>query len=138
MYKINEEKMFFDFADGLAIVINTSTGMYYGTGLLGSAILGALAEGISPAEIAAKVRENDGCPADFEEKLDAFIAELTAKEILVSGEGSGKEAAFDPAVFEEGFELSVDEFAELQDLLTADPIHDVDAEMGWPVLGDQN
>ena len=138
MYKINEEKMFFDFADGLAIVINTLTGMYYGTGLLGSAILGALAEGVSPAEIAAEVKRQDGCPADFEEKLDAFIAELVEKEILVPGEERTGGAALDPSVCEEGFDLALDEFAELKDLLLADPIHDVDAEMGWPVLGSQD
>ena len=138
MYKINEEKMFFDFADGLAIVINTSTGMYYGMSLLGSAILGALADGADPAKIAETVRAQDGCPADFDEKFGAFIAELAAKEILVPAEGSGGDAAMDPSSYEEGFDLTLEEYAELKDLLLADPIHDVDAEMGWPVLGSQD
>ncbi len=137
MYRINEAKMFFDIADGLAVVINTATGMYYGTGLLGSAILKALAEGISPAKIAAKMKEKEGCPADFEQRLDAFISELVSKEILVPAEDSGEEPVFDPAVYEEGFDLTLDEFAEVQDLLQADPVHDVSAEMGWPVLDDR-
>ena len=39
MYKLNEAKMFYDYADGQAVVINYKTGMYYGMGLLASAVL---------------------------------------------------------------------------------------------------
>lgn len=138
MYKINEKKMFFDVADGLAVVINTTTGMYYGTGLLGTAILSALADGITPSKIAAKIRENAGCPEDFDQRLDSFINELVSKEILVPAEDSDGEPVFKADVYEEGFDLSLDEYAEVQDLLQADPIHDVSEEMGWPVLGDPN
>ena len=45
MYKLNEEKMFYDMADGQAIVINFTTGMYYGTSSLGSAVLDSLLSG---------------------------------------------------------------------------------------------
>ncbi len=134
MYRINEEKMFFDMADGLAVVINTGTGMYYGTGLLGSAILSALAGGVSPAKILNKVKEQEGCPQDFAQKLEEFIGELVSKDILVPGQESGNEPDLAPEVYEEGFDLALEEYAEIQDLLLADPIHDVDAQMGWPVL----
>lgn len=138
MYRINEKKMFFDVADGLAVVINTTTGMYYGTGLLGTAILSALADGITPSKILAKIRENAGCPDDFEKRLDSFINELVSKEILIPAEDSNEEPVFEKGVYEEGFDLTLDEYAEVQDLLQADPIHDVSEEMGWPVLGDPN
>ena len=38
------------------------------------------------------------------------------------------------AALEDGFELHVDAFAEAADLILADPIHDVDEGMGWPVM----
>ena len=38
------------------------------------------------------------------------------------------------SAFAEGFDLTLDEFSEVQDLLLADPVHDVDVEEGWPVL----
>ena len=41
------------------------------------------------------------------------------------------------SAFADGFELTLDEFAEVQDLLLADPVHDVDVDQGWPVLGDE-
>lgn len=39
MYKLNEEKMFFDITDGQVIVINFTTGIYYGAGMFGSVVL---------------------------------------------------------------------------------------------------
>ena len=38
MYRLNEEKMFFDMADGQAVVISVVTGMYCGATALGSVI----------------------------------------------------------------------------------------------------
>ena len=53
MYKLNEEKMFFDIADGQAVVINFVTGMYYGTSTLGSAVLEKLVQKVSTDKILA-------------------------------------------------------------------------------------
>ncbi len=134
MYKLNEEKMFFDIADGQAVVINFTTGMYYGTGLLGSAILENLVNGADEKNILAAVKAQSGCPADFEADFKAFIDVLLEKEILLEAQGTGADAAIAQEAFSEGFELTVDEFAEVQDLLLADPVHEVDVEQGWPVL----
>ena len=35
-YKLNEDKMFADITDGIAIVINSETGTYYGMNSYGS------------------------------------------------------------------------------------------------------
>lgn len=139
MYRLNEEKVFFDIADGQAVVINFTTGMYYGTDALGSAVLEQLIGGVSETAIAEAVSKAAGCPSDFAAKLDAFIKKLVEKEILTAADGEeSNSAAFDDAVFAEGFELSVDEFSEVQDLLLADPVHDVDVSEGWPILKDEN
>ncbi len=135
MYKLNEEKIFFDVADGQAVVINFVTGMYYGTSTLGSAVLEKLVKGCEPEKIAAAVRTVDGCPDDFDVQLQAFIDALCGKEILVNGGASDEEdVKFDAAAFADGFALTVDEFSEVQDLLLADPVHDVDVEQGWPIM----
>lgn len=135
MYKLNEEKMFFDVADGQAVVINIVTGMYYGTNALGSVVLERLVKGNAPEEIEKAVKDLDNCPADINNKLAAFIDKLIDAEILVSGETvPGGSEAIDQSVVEEGFDLTLDEFAEVQDLLLADPIHDVDVEQGWPIF----
>ena len=135
MYKLNEEKMFFDIADGQAVVINFTTGMYYGTSTLGSAVLEKLVKKADPEKVLAALKGADGCPEDMEANLNQFIKELLEKEILVPANDSDLgDIRLDQSAFAEGFKLTLDEFAEVQDLLLADPIHDVDVEEGWPII----
>lgn len=138
MYKLNSEKMFFDIADGQAVVINYITGMYYGTNVLGSVVLERLIKGNAIADIASALKSLPDCPDDMEGRLTAFAARLVEMEILVPGETtSGGDEPVDQTIVADGFDLPLDEFAEVQDLLLADPIHDVDVEQGWPIFKDQ-
>ena len=134
MYKLNDAKMFYDMAEGQAIVINFTSGMYYGTSSLGSAVLDSLLAGASVEDICKAIQALPGCPGDMPAKLNAFIDELLAKEIVVADEASGAACAIDASSLADGFVLTVDEFAEVQDLILADPVHDVDVEQGWPIL----
>ena len=137
MFKLNEEKMFYDMAEGQAIVINFTTGMYYGTSSLGSAVLDALLAGASKEAVLAAVKALPGCPEDIDAKMDAFIAALLEKEVVVVDDAAGNDtAAIDASSLTDGFALTVDEFTEVQDLIMADPVHDVDVEQGWPILND--
>ena len=135
MYQLNEEKMFFDIADGQAVVINLVSGMYYGTTALGSVILERLVKGCAPKEIAGAVKALPGCPEDFDARFNAFITQLRDKEILLDGEthSGGSEEIGDMALAD-GFDLTLDEFSEVQDLILADPVHDVNVEQGWPIF----
>ena len=137
MYKLNEEAMFYDMAEGQAIVINFTTGMYYGTSSLGSAVLDSLLGGTDPEEICKAIQALPGCPEDIQSQLDAFIGQLLEKEIIIPAEGTGAACAIDVSALSDGFKLTVDEFAEVQDLILADPVHDVDVEQGWPILNEQ-
>lgn len=135
MYRLNEEKMFYDMAEGQAIVINFSTGMYYGTSSLGSVILDRLVAGNSVDAITEAVKALPGCPDNVDEIIAGFVQELMENEVIVAGptvEG-GNEAISEEAL-EDGFELTVDAFSEVQDLILADPVHDVDVEQGWPIM----
>lgn len=138
MYKVNESKMYYDIAEGQAVVINFLTGMYYGANLLGSAVLDRLQAGASREAVLAALCALTGCPDDIEEQLDAFIARLLDLEILVPGPAETSKCGLIGAeALEDGFYLAIDEFAEAQDLLLADPVHDVDATQGWPVLKEE-
>lgn len=134
MYKLNEEKMFYDMAEGQAIVINFTTGMYYGTSSLGSAVLDSLLAGSAVEDVCKAIQALPGCPDGMEAQLTAFIGQLLEKEIIVPAEGTGAACAIDASALADGFKLTVDEFAEVQDLILADPVHDVDVEQGWPIL----
>ena len=138
MYKLNEEKMFYDFADGQAVVINYQTGMYYGMGLLASAILDRIVAGKSVDEIIKAVKALPQCPPDMADRVNDFVKELQEKEIIISGPAvPGGAEPLASEVTEDGFDLKLDMFAEMADLLLADPVHDVDMKEGWPKLKDK-
>lgn len=138
MYKLNEEKMFFDMADGQAVVINYISGMYYGTSMLGSVILERLVQGHAPDNIKNAVKILSGCPEDFDVQIDRFVAQLLEKEILIPGDTlPGGEEPIGETALQDGFVLNLDEFVEVQDLILADPVHDVDVEQGWPIFKEE-
>lgn len=135
MFKLNEAKVFYDMAEGMAIVIDFTTGIYYGTNVLGSEILDRLVKGSDLKSILTAVKALPGCPEDIENRLSAFVRSLLEHEIIVMGEvKEGNDAPFDPQVASEGFDLYVDEFADMQELIQADPVHEVDPEVGWTMM----
>jgi hypothetical protein len=139
MYKLNEEKMFYDIADGQAIVINFVTGMYYGTSALGSMVLDALMQGKAPKQIVDTIKNNEGCVVDIDQRVERFITALTEKEIFIlDDQPYSQESMGDMVVVDGDYSLELNEFAEVQDLLLADPVHDVEADMGWPKLKEED
>lgn len=138
MYRLNEEKMFFDIADNQAIVIDFTSGIYYGTSTLGSVVLERLVKGNAPERILSALQKLSGCPDTIETELTAFIGKLKEFEILISGEEkAGGDEPIDGEALTDGFELAVDAFSEVQELILADPVHEVDVEQGWPVLKEE-
>ena len=130
--------MFYDYADGQAVVINYQTGMYYGMGLLASAILDRIVTGKRINEIIKAVNALPKCPPDMAERVHSFVNELQEKEIIVAGASvPGGAEPLASEIAEDGFELKLDLFAEMADLLLADPVHDVDMQAGWPKLKDK-
>ena len=56
-YALNEAKMVMDIADGIAIVINSETGIYYGLNAFGTMILEALAKGVDTVQISKQIAQ---------------------------------------------------------------------------------
>ena len=132
MYKFNETEMFYDVADGLGIVINYSTGIYYSLNSAGTAVFDQLIAGADPKALAEKLSKISGCPKDIADILDKFAESLVEKGVLLCDDAPYAAAAdFNADAFKEGFEPVADEFHDVQDLILADPIHDVDPNFGW-------
>jgi len=133
-YKLNEAKMFADISAGLAIIINSETGVYYGMNPFTSSIFENLVNGVSSESIISAVQSMDGAPNDFEARFQELADGLLAKELIVSDpQGTAdKKAEIDVNYAKEcNFEISWDEFLDAQELLLADPIHEVREEEGW-------
>lgn len=131
-YTLNEAKMFADISDGVAIVINSETGIYYGMNGFGTTVFENIINGVSVENIAAALKGIAGAPADIESRLNAFVDALKEKELIIDG-GAGDASAniSETAATEDGFEMSVNEYNDAQEMLLADPIHEVKEETGW-------
>ena len=125
--------MFADITEGMAIVINSLSGVYYGMNGFGTSLFENLLSGSSDGEILAAVRAIPGAPAGFEASFEAFLGTLTAFEILTPvPSGEPRPAVVDAvAAAADGFVPECKEFSDVQELLFADPIHEVPEEEGW-------
>lgn len=131
-YVLNEAKMFSDIADGIAIVINSETGIYYGMNGFGTAVFDALMSGASTEAVLAALAALPGAPGDMESRLNAFVDRLKDFEIVLAGDGGGADVNLDAATAQEDeFTLMVEEYNDAQELLLADPIHEVKEDAGW-------
>ncbi len=137
MYRINEEKMFFDMEDGQAIIINSMTGYYYGMTPLGSVIVDLVLKGVGRRSLLARLKTLKDCPQDIEEKLDAFLKELVDKEILIADDKDEECPEIEESALAEGYDLTVEEFSEVQDLILADPVTEVELGDDWEPLKTQ-
>lgn len=71
-------------------------------------------------------------PADFENSFKNFIDEMLEKRILVQAEANNKEPQLNEKLAkDDSYELILKEFKDAQELLLADPIHEVKEDMGW-------
>ena len=134
-YRIEASRFYYDYADGLAIVIDSTTGTYYGMNVLGSAVFDQLANGVAPAAILEQLHQMTGCFSEMKQIFTDFFSQVRSLGLLTSEEKQGKSAQpFEKEVTVDGFFLEVKEFAEIQEILLADPIHDVHSDFGWPSL----
>lgn len=131
-FVLNEEKMFSDIADGVAIIINSETGVYYGLNSFGTAVFENILTGVSIEDILAVAKNMLGAPDDMDARMQAFVNELKRFEIVLEGMTGGGVINLDAAVAQaDDFTLTVQEYSDAQELLLADPIHEVKNDTGW-------
>ena len=132
-FQLNEAKMFADITEGMAIIINSQTGVYYGMNGFGTSVFDQLAKGVSVEAIHEAAKNLSGAPEASDGLIDAFVDDLLAFEILVPG-GEAASVAIEldaQAAANDGFEPKCTEYKDVQDLLFADPIHEVEEDTGW-------
>ncbi len=132
-YKLNEEKMFADINDGVAIIINGETGIYYGMNGFGTSVFENVINGASTEAILEELKKIPDISPDIETRFNGFIEAIIEKELVIpSDENSDVEVNINAAAAcEEGFALNFSEYNDAQELLLADPIHEVREETGW-------
>lgn len=130
-YRLNDEKMFADVTDGIAIIINSETGIYYGMNALGTVVYENLVKGVSLEKIAQALKSIDGAN-NIDSNLKEFIDAMLDKELIVTTDDNDNEANIDETIAkEDDFIMTLKEYNDAQELLLADPIHEVKEETGW-------
>ena len=131
-YVLNEEKMFADVTDGIAIIINSETGIYYGLNQLATAVYENLINGASKDAILYELKYIQGVTVDIESRFNSFIEDMIKAELLIRGEDSDAFARIAASIAQEdNFVMEVKAYDDAQELLLADPIHEVKEETGW-------
>ncbi len=133
-YVLNESKMFADITDDMAIVINGETGVYYGMNTLGASVFENVIAGAKVEDVLNALKALEGATGEVEANLNAFVASLVEKELVLAGDPpvSSKEVEIAADVAkEDDFAITVDEYSDAQELLLADPIHEVKEDSGW-------
>lgn len=133
IYKLNEEKMFADITDNVAIIINSDTGIYYGMNGFGTTVFENLIKGADTQAILKELKKLPNVSDDIEVRFDAFLNAIIEKELVIpSDETQEVEVIIDANIAcSDEFNLNVSEYNDAQELLLADPIHEVKEETGW-------
>ena len=131
-YKLNDIKMFCDIADNTAIIIDSQTGIYYGMNSLGTAVFENLQRGVSAEKILEKLKSMQGIPENLEDNFKQYMSSLTEKEIIIETAPTDELPILDENIAkQDSFFIDVREYNDAQELLLADPIHEVKEETGW-------
>jgi coenzyme PQQ synthesis protein D (PqqD) len=133
-YRFNRDTFAFECFDEEVVVLDLVEGVYYAFG--GAAVVAwpyIIAQHPEPV-IASTLATSYGVGLDeLTRDLTEFVERLVSEKILLAAPKNISEldrSRLDSLGEYEGFIF--ERHAEMEDLLTLDPIHDVDPEMGWP------
>jgi Coenzyme PQQ synthesis protein D (PqqD) len=139
--QINLRQIVHETIDGETILIHLGTGTYYSLDGVAAEVWAHLASGLSDEETIASMQASYAVePTLVQSTVGAFVAELVAEGLLIEG-GTGAEGTAEADATEpEGRQGSraafvppvLHKYTDMQEFMLVDPIHDVDAEAGWP------
>ena len=132
-FKFNDAEMFMDIAEGTALIIDNETGIYYGMNAFGTVVFEALAHGMDAEDLKQELMAMDGAPTNIGDVFDKFLNELLEKRILVPYEGTDIEICkIDVEIAKaDDYQLEITAYDDAQEMLLADPIHEVKEDTGW-------
>ena len=139
-FRVNRPNVVDETLDGEALIVNLGTGVYYSIAGTGEVIWRMLSEGTPPTAVAANLpRIFDVSLPDAANAVGVFVEQLVAEELLIPSHGELVDAETSTPAADEASRgvlaafvaPELKRYADMQDLLLLDPVHDVD-EKGWP------
>jgi hypothetical protein len=114
----------FEEFDGDLVVLDLSTGRYFGFNQTATLLWRALIDGAAPADIVTAAPDLPG--------VAEFVEKLVGHGLLIASDAVAQQGWASEALAQSNTAPTVDLYDDLADLILSDPIHDVDAESGWP------
>ena len=130
LFQIAKDQVSHDLLDGEIIAIHFETGTYYSMRETAAEIWLKLADPISLESLASHFVQIDQKGLD---RLQSFLDSLKQEGLITCSDGSDVKISrgADMGVFSEP---TFEKYTDMQALLLADPIHDVQDQAGWPHL----
>jgi Coenzyme PQQ synthesis protein D (PqqD) len=121
--------------DGEVVVLNIASGTYFSLRDLAGAVWRDLASRHLPSALVAEIGALD---AQLGARAREFIAQIEQHGLMrprAAGSVHPAAAAESAAFAREGKRrLLLETYEDMKDLILADPIHDADEQIGWPVV----
>ncbi|HUB76480.1 MAG TPA: PqqD family protein [Solirubrobacteraceae bacterium] len=136
---INGRNVVHETIDGETIVIHMGTGTYYSLEDEGSELWSLIEHGADRGALLDYSLERwDGERAEIESAVCELLDELIGDGLVVETDGatgSGPAPLPSPPGRDPFAAPVLHRFTDMQEFMIVDPLHDVDAEAGWPHVG---
>ena len=131
--KIDAPAVVHEEIDGEVVIVNLDKGLYFSTDGVGATVWTMIAAGHSVDEIHQWGREAFSAENGVESDVTAFLTDLRENQLVsetAEAPVNGQAAVAEPPSAYVKPTLQV--YADMQELLLLDPIHEVDDDAGWP------
>lgn len=135
IYTVHPTRAISETLDNETIIINLDTGAYYSMNETGSIAWEYLRTGSTPDAITeAFMHRYAGSSTEMAESIRTLIAELVAEGLVQETSTEGPQPALPTPTEQQPFTAPrINRYDDMQEMLLADPVHDVD-QAGWPIL----
>ena len=134
IYAVASKDIVFESFDGEAVVLDLTTGKYFGFSDSGSQVWEALSSGVPASELVGAVT---GSGALSTAEIDGFVSQLLEFGLLVAAVDAPARPIPSELLAQlagANEPLKVDIHDDLADLIIVDPIHEVEEPLGWPAV----
>ena len=135
-FVINNPHVVAETIDGETILIHLGTGTYYSLDGVAAEVWELLVAGAGESEALRNIEDRYKSTAGtIEPSVSALVEELLGEGLLIESPTSG--GTFEPPTGEPRTGVAfvppvLHKYTDMQEFMLVDPIHDVDAEAGWP------
>jgi hypothetical protein len=136
VYRVNRPRVIYENIDGELILVHMERGAYYTTDEAGALLWNLIESRCTVSEMREALESQfEATPQEIEAATTSFLAQLVAEDLV-----SREDAAADRTPARHPLPIAkrafrppcLQTYRDMQDMLSLDPIHDVEAA-GWPV-----